>query len=159
MRTFADGTFYMMDIPPGEYQLFLDEAQLGFLGAHPVEPLNIQLRALAEGDYLEGTEIVLQVDESRNEQEKHIANQPDNPTAMANMKQVSRYALQAGAFRDQQNARQLQTKIQSITSFSVVIIEEKGLSKVRVSGFESRKDARLFQQKLKDLGQNSILIE
>lgn len=159
VRTFADGTFYMMDVPPGEYQLFLDEAQLGFLGAHPVEPLNIQLRALADGDYLEGTEIVLRVDESRNEQEKHIANQPDNPSVVANQTPVSRYTLQAGAFSDPQNARQLQTKIQSITSFSVSIIEEKGLSKVRVSGFESRKDARSFQQKLKGLGQNSILIE
>ncbi len=59
VRTFADGGFYAMDIPPGKYTLEVDEAQLGFLGVQKPVPLKFEIQALATGDYIEGQKIIL----------------------------------------------------------------------------------------------------
>jgi hypothetical protein len=60
VRTFSDGGFYAMDIPPGIYTLEIDQAQLGFLGvSKPPAALQFEIKASAQGDYIEGQKIVL----------------------------------------------------------------------------------------------------
>lgn len=60
IRTFADGGFYAMDIPPGQYTLEIDQAQLGFLSVTwPQGLLKFEIKASAQGDYVEGQKIVL----------------------------------------------------------------------------------------------------
>lgn len=60
VRTFADGGFYAMDIPPGKYTLEVDQAQLGFLGiTKPPAPLQFEIKPSAQGDYVEGQKILL----------------------------------------------------------------------------------------------------
>ncbi len=68
IRTFADGGFYSMDIPPGAYTIEVDPVQLGFLRATQSQPLKFQIRTLAEGDYLEGLTILLQIEDEDNSQ-------------------------------------------------------------------------------------------
>jgi hypothetical protein len=60
VRTFSDGGFYVMDIPPGKYTLEVDPIQLEFLNARS-KPASVEfeVKALADGDYLEGIEIFL----------------------------------------------------------------------------------------------------
>lgn len=60
VRTMNDGGFYTMDLPPARYTLEVDSLQLGFLNVRS-EPaqLNFEIRALSEGDYLEGLELTL----------------------------------------------------------------------------------------------------
>ena len=55
IRTFSDGGFYMFGLMPGKYRAFIDPKQLEFMNvkSDPGE-LEFEIRALAEGDYLEG---------------------------------------------------------------------------------------------------------
>jgi hypothetical protein len=60
VRTFSDGGFYAMDIPPGKYTIEVDETQLEFLQAtNPRGVIHFEIQALSEGDYIEGLEIHL----------------------------------------------------------------------------------------------------
>jgi hypothetical protein len=59
VRSFNDGGFYVMDLPPGTYALEIDKAQLGFLNAKQINPIEFEIKALSEGDYIEGLEIIL----------------------------------------------------------------------------------------------------
>lgn len=55
LRTFSDGSFYSYEIPPGDYNLYIDPNQLEFLNA-TAEPdtIKFQVEALANGDFIEG---------------------------------------------------------------------------------------------------------
>lgn len=55
VRTFSDGGFYLFGLMPGKYRAFVDPKQLEFMNvkSEPGE-LEFEIRALAEGDYLEG---------------------------------------------------------------------------------------------------------
>ncbi|MEX2351233.1 MAG: hypothetical protein WD529_02250 [Balneolaceae bacterium] len=58
LRTYSDGSFYAYEIPPGEYELAIDPAQLTFLNARSnPDRLQFKVRALPEGDFVEGLEI------------------------------------------------------------------------------------------------------
>lgn len=60
IRSFADGSFYAYEIPPGDYEIRVDQSQLDFLGVK-ADPgvLELTVRALSEGDFVEGLEINL----------------------------------------------------------------------------------------------------
>jgi hypothetical protein len=60
LRTFSDGSFYTFELPPGDYEMRVDSTQLQFLGvrAEP-EVMQFEIRALADGDIVEGQEILL----------------------------------------------------------------------------------------------------
>lgn len=72
LRTFSDGSFYSYEIPPGDYEIEVDPSQLEFLGVETEkEKLTFTLRALAEGDFVEGLEINLVPEgEQRDEEQK-----------------------------------------------------------------------------------------
>lgn len=54
MRTFSDGSFYAYEIPPGEYDLYIERKQLTFLNAvSQPDTMHINVEALAEGDFVE----------------------------------------------------------------------------------------------------------
>lgn len=59
IRSFNDGGFYQMDLAPGKYTLEVDPVQIEFLKANAPEKLKFEIKALSEGDYLEGLEIVI----------------------------------------------------------------------------------------------------
>lgn len=63
VRTFLGGGFFAMDIPPGRYTLEVDPAQLAFMGvAVRGGVFPIEVRSLAEGDYLGGLHMILEPD-------------------------------------------------------------------------------------------------
>ncbi|WP_353329865.1 hypothetical protein [Bacteroides sedimenti] len=59
LRTMSDGGFYTMDLAPGKYTIDVDTVQLGFLNVKQVQKLSFEVKAKAEGDYLEGLNIIL----------------------------------------------------------------------------------------------------
>ncbi|PZX52754.1 hypothetical protein LV84_03364 [Algoriphagus ratkowskyi] len=62
IRTFSDGSFYSYGLLPGKYTLQVDPMQLEFMEAisNP-DKLKFEIKALADGDYLEGMNIVLKI--------------------------------------------------------------------------------------------------
>lgn len=63
VRSFNDGGFYVMYLPQGSYTLEIDKAQLGFLNVKQNEPVEFEIKALADGDYIEGLKIILSGEE------------------------------------------------------------------------------------------------
>jgi len=61
VRTFADGSFYSMEIPPGNYELWVDESQLEFLqmDTNP-KKLSFTISPSPDGDYVEGLNFILE---------------------------------------------------------------------------------------------------
>ncbi len=60
LRTFADGSYYSMEVPPGEYEAWVDESQLVFLGVQSVpEKLSFYVVGSSDGDYVEGLDFIL----------------------------------------------------------------------------------------------------
>jgi hypothetical protein len=60
IRTASGGEFYMMDLPPGIYSIEVDPLQLDFLKAeYPAKVFRFEIKALSEGDFVEGIEMVL----------------------------------------------------------------------------------------------------
>ena len=60
LSTFSDGSFYSMEVPPGEYEISIDPAQLAFLHvkANP-EKLYFVVHAEAEGDFIDNLNFLL----------------------------------------------------------------------------------------------------
>ena len=60
IRTFSDGSFYSYGLLPGKYTLEVDPKQLEFMQASSAPgKLEFEIKALADGDYLEGINIIL----------------------------------------------------------------------------------------------------
>jgi len=60
VRTMSDGNFYVMDLAPDKYTMEIDSIQLGFLNVKcEPEKVKFEIKALAEGDYIEGLTINL----------------------------------------------------------------------------------------------------
>ena len=60
IRTFSDGSYYAMEIPPGRFESWVDSTQLDFLDVHS-DPaiMRYEIEAKAEGDVLENMNFVL----------------------------------------------------------------------------------------------------
>ncbi|MDI6401908.1 hypothetical protein QLX67_07875, partial [Balneolaceae bacterium ANBcel3] len=60
IRTFSDGSYYAMEIPPGYYEAWVDSTQQNFLGMVSDPAVRrFEVRALAEGDFLEDMNFTL----------------------------------------------------------------------------------------------------
>ncbi len=63
VRNFSDGSYYAMDMPPGMYTIEVDPSQLSFLDAYmPDGPKVFEIRARAEGDFIEDLDITIKRD-------------------------------------------------------------------------------------------------
>ncbi|MFP8488590.1 SPOR domain-containing protein [Gracilimonas sp. Q87] len=55
LRTFSDGSFYDYEVPPGNYTLQVDSAQLEILGVYSEpEQINFEVERSTDGDFVEG---------------------------------------------------------------------------------------------------------
>ena len=70
IRTFTDGTFYDYELPPGTYELTVDQSQLNLLGSRTIpEKLDIEVEAKSEGDFIEGLHFLIVPKDYDEEQE------------------------------------------------------------------------------------------
>jgi len=61
LRTFSDGSYYSMEVAPGDYKLWVDEAQLQFLAMNSMpEKLYFTVESSPEGDFIEGLNFTLE---------------------------------------------------------------------------------------------------
>ncbi|MEX2403072.1 MAG: hypothetical protein WD625_03005 [Balneolales bacterium] len=60
MRTFSDGGYYAMEIPPGQYEARVDSSQLTFLNVlSDPEVVKFTVESMAQGDYVENLDFIL----------------------------------------------------------------------------------------------------
>lgn len=60
IRTFSDGSYYLHEVPPGKYNLFIDPSQLEFLNAvSDPDTMQIEVESLAEGDFIENLNFIV----------------------------------------------------------------------------------------------------
>jgi len=61
LRTFSDGSYYSMEVPPGSYEAWVDPSQLEFLGAFSTPGrLTFEVRPSLEGDFVDGLDFILE---------------------------------------------------------------------------------------------------
>jgi len=59
-RTFRDGSFYMLDIPSGRYEIRLDPEQLNFLNVKTAKNgYTFEIEARSDGDYIDEMRVIL----------------------------------------------------------------------------------------------------
>jgi len=80
IRTFSNGGFYIMDLPPGHYQIFVDPSQLDLLDLHQTTWAGFEIKARAEGDYIEGLEIIVKQEITGNVDKSGKSNYSDQGT-------------------------------------------------------------------------------
>lgn len=55
IRTFSDGSFYEYEVPPGNYEVFIEPSQLEILESKSFpEKIEFEVKAIPEGDFVEG---------------------------------------------------------------------------------------------------------
>jgi tetratricopeptide (TPR) repeat protein len=81
LRTFSDGSFYTYGITPGKYTLSIDPQQLSYIGmdSNP-NSINIEIKAVPDGDYLEGLNFELVTGEREPEKPKTPEMLPEKVT-------------------------------------------------------------------------------
>ncbi|MFY0683061.1 MAG: hypothetical protein JXR20_00810 [Balneola sp.] len=74
LRTFSDGSFYAYEIPPGNYELSIDPSQLNILNSKSLpSKVSFDIKALADGDFVEGLEFMIVPEDFEPEQVNTIS--------------------------------------------------------------------------------------
>lgn len=82
LRTFSDGSFYDYEVPPGNYTLQVDSAQLDILNVFSIpEKIDFEVERLSDGDFVEGLffELLPAGMEREQEQVADVAETPEQP--------------------------------------------------------------------------------
>ncbi len=183
LRTFFDGSFYGMDIPPGRYSLEVDPAQLGFLNAFQKDSVYFEVKATTTGDFIEGIAIRLQelqiqqeleekadqepvkiqnIDIPKKTEDQPVQKDEPEPSAIPGIKETTQLKaesiLQAGAFRQKANAEMLARRVQEITGSEPYIVLENELYKVRFQPTGTPEAQAAIKEKLLKQGINTLII-
>ena len=102
MQTFNDGAFYAYEVPPGSYNLYVDDKQLQFLDAvSQPDTMDVQVEALAEGDFVEGLNFtVIPRQDSTEKRKPIIGERKESPSDSAMTdRNPTYYKVQLASFR------------------------------------------------------------
>ena len=144
MRTFSDGTFYSYEIPPGNYDLYIDNNQLEFLDVNS-EPDTIQVKveAVAEGDFVEGLNFVLKPKSApKPTPEDTVLTKPTADTTYISDQELY-YKVQLASFRTLSKAKEVAMSAASRLngSFSVILNTNTDLYAIRSLPLANRDQA------------------
>jgi hypothetical protein len=138
IRSFSDGSFYAMQLMPGSYSIEVDSLQLGFLDAvSSPGKREFEIRPTPDGDYVADLDFELSITGktmdagSKAKTAGEPATQPSAGTP-GQQEDIKTYRIQAGAFRDPRNARQLVDDLKTLTGYEAEIKEEDALFKVSI---------------------------
>ena len=162
IRNFSDGSYYAMDMPPGRYTASVDPTQLSFLNAQiQGGPVEFEIRALSEGDFIEGLDIVLEPKPEVDEVPEPIAEVPEPVTETpapvteeAVAQTISLYNIQLGLYATPRMAEDARSKAVESTGagFQTQTHEMFNLYIVQSQSFRSRQEAQQLLTLLLNLG-------
>lgn len=85
IRTYSDGSFYEYELPPGKYEIVVDQGQLDILNSKSLpEKIELEIEAIPEGDFLEGINFTL-VPIDFEEQPEEVETITDTPVTLADV--------------------------------------------------------------------------
>lgn len=128
IRTFSDGSFYTYEVPPGNYNLYLDRNQLEFINGR-IEPdtMQVEVRSRAEGDFIDGLTFNVHPSEEDMKEESVIAD-AETPDEF-NGDRV--YQIQIGSYSSRERAENVIRNASSRLGDSFDISEMNNLFTVR----------------------------
>ncbi len=155
IRTFSDGGFYEYEVPPGNYELYVDRQQLEFLNViSDPDTLRFEVRAISEGDFIEGlnfdlipAELQDQIESDSLESDTNIGTAPIieseqglsiNYNIQIEKRRLNecRYGLQLGAYSTLQRAWSLVNEATAGSAY-VLYNEQRQLYAVRSGLYQS----------------------
>ncbi|WP_445665811.1 hypothetical protein [Fodinibius sp. AD559] len=143
MRTFSDGTFYAYEIPPGNYNLYIDRKQLEFLDVNSnPDTMQVEVEALAEGDFVEGLNFILKP-KSTIEPIAADTVTPDPTETTYISDQQLYYKIQLASFRTLSKAKEVAKEAASRLNgaFSVILNTNTDLYAIRSLSLPNRDQA------------------
>ncbi|MFV1884481.1 MAG: hypothetical protein ACMZ7B_08340 [Balneola sp.] len=85
IRTYSDGSFYEYELPPGKYEIVVDQGQLDILNSKSLpEKIELEIEAIPEGDFLEGINFTL-VPVDFEEQPEEVETVTEAPVTLADV--------------------------------------------------------------------------
>lgn len=138
IRTFSDGSFYTYEVPPGKYHLYVDPDQLQYLNGR-IEPdtMQIEVRSLAEGDFIEGLVFNVIPEQDETEESVTLTEEPEPYTG------ERIYQIQLGSYSSRERAdrvrRQASDNLQE--DFTIVLNTRNNLYAVRSAPIYDRNEA------------------
>lgn len=155
IRTFSDGGFYEYEVPPGNYELYVDRHQLNILNvASKPDTIRFEVKAISEGDFIEGLNFDLvpvqrldEIEKDSLESDANIGTTPIieseqgisiNYNIQIEKRELSkcRYGLQLGAYSTLQRAWSLVNESTAGTAY-VLYNERRQLYAVRSGLYQS----------------------
>jgi hypothetical protein len=120
MNTFSDGSYYAYEIPPGKYDLYIDEKQLTFLNAtSEPDTMQIEVEPTAEGDFVEGLNFTLKTKQDTATKEKEVIAKEEKEETKENIATTDtsktttepaksyHYQIQLASFQTQQKSEKV----------------------------------------------------
>ncbi|MEL7834043.1 hypothetical protein [Fodinibius sp. Rm-B-1B1-1] len=147
IRTFSDGSFYTYEVPPGRYHLYVDPNQLDFLQVESKpDTMSIEVESLAEGDFIEGLNFVLQSNDDSLETQDPISTQDTSAIEVSKNElsdQKRYYQIQLASFKTEKKAKRiaLEAAQQLGGAFSVIYNTNTKLYGIRSVPLQSRNQA------------------
>lgn len=88
IRTFSDGSFYQYEVPPGNYEVYIDQGQLEILESKSFpEKIEFEVKAIPEGDFVEGLGFTLRPTD-------YIEEEKPDSTAIINTRVITQNILE-----------------------------------------------------------------
>ncbi|MDZ7657754.1 hypothetical protein [Fodinibius sp.] len=144
MRTFSDGTFYAYEIPPGNYNLYIDSKQLEFLDVNSQpDTMEVEVEALAEGDFVEGLNFTLKPKTTPEPIAADTVSADSTTDTTYISDQELYYKIQIASFRTLSKAKEVAMEAASKLkgSFSVILNTNTDLYAIRSLPLPNRNQA------------------
>lgn len=151
IRTFSDGSFYAYEIPPGNYELMVDQGNLDKLRTKSIpDTLNFEVKAIPEGDFVEGLNFMLVPIDIEKEADPisatiGVARTSNNGGGISLEYNITvdslrinecRYGIQLGAYSTIQAAEKIAGQFNQSSDSYVVYNQPKRLYAVRTGLFQ-----------------------
>lgn len=147
LRTFSDGSFYTYEIPPGQYNLFIDSKQLNFLGAiSKPDTMKVTIKSLAQGDFVENLNFTVIPRKDTTGQKPVVAQKETAKPSGKKEHTANRayyYKIQLASFQSRTKAQHIArvASQQLGGSFSITLNTNNGLYAIRSTRIENQSDA------------------
>lgn len=168
MRTFNDGSFYAYEVPPGDYQLYIDGKQLNFLNAvSRPDTMQVEIKATADGDFVEGLNfVVVPASDTSRTDKKIIASEDQESDSLKTdsdqQGQEIYYQIQLASFKTTSKANEVAKKARDDLAepFEAVQNVSNGLYAIRSAPIMNKENAdqRIFSYQSKQYPRAALVI-